>query len=56
MSVKLNFTKQKKVLIISAIFIITLFLIPQLSQAQENQTDNDFCAVYFYRSRLHPLC
>ena len=47
MSVKLNFTKQKKVLIISAIFIITLFLIPQLSQAQENQTDNDFCAVYF---------
>ncbi len=37
---------QKKILIIT-LSLITLFLVPQFSKAQENQMDNDFCAVYF---------
>ena len=38
--------KRKKILIIAS-FLVILFLIPQFSKAQERQTDNDFCAVYF---------
>ncbi|OQX70770.1 hypothetical protein B6D52_03530 [Candidatus Parcubacteria bacterium 4484_255] len=37
---------QKKILMI-ILFLIMLFLIPQFSKAQENQTDSDFCTVYF---------
>jgi len=37
---------QKKIFII-IFFLITLFLIPQFSRAQEIQEDHDFCVVYF---------
>ena len=37
---------QKKIFII-IFFLITLFLIPQFSRAQEIEEDHDFCVVYF---------
>ena len=38
---------QKKILIVVILFLITLFLVPQFSQAQEVHADHDFCVIYF---------